>query len=346
MSLSFNPNAIGEPNGNYFALPYTLDEAAVALLSVPWDATASYGTGAHKAPEAIIRASAQVDLYDADVEDAWTIKIGTIPLDAALDKLNRRTRLMTDLIIAKLESGTAETQLAAELEAVNAASDKINETVYRTAKQYINECKLVAVVGGEHSAPFGLLKALDEKYEAFGILHIDAHADLRKAYEGFTYSHASIMYNVLHQLTHVTNIVQVAVRDYCDDEATLMETDPRVTAFTDAALQHAAFNGTPWAKQSNDIIAALPANVYISFDIDGLMSENCPHTGTPVPGGLTYNQAVYLLKALAQSGKHIIGFDLCEVAPAGNSEWDANVGARLLFKLCCYAHGTLKNNNF
>jgi agmatinase len=194
----------------------------------------------------------------------------------------------------------------------------------------------VAVVGGEHSAPFGLLQALNEKYDDFGILHIDAHADLRRAYEGFTYSHASIMYNVLEQLRHVTKIVQVGVRDYCAEEAALMAADVRLVPFTDAALQEASFNGLPWAQQCRDIVAALPEKVYVSFDIDGLTPDNCPHTGTPVPGGLTYNQAVFLLKAVAQSGKKIIGFDLCEVAPSGHDEWDANVGARVLFKLCCY----------
>jgi agmatinase len=109
-------------------------------------------------------------------------------------------------------------------------------------------------------------------------------------------------------------------------------------------LQEAAFNGVLWAQQCCDIVAALPEKVYISFDIDGLTPDNCPHTGTPVPGGLTYNQAIFLLKTLAKSGRKIIGFDLCEVAPSEQNEWDANVGARVLFKLCAYASGRMVEN--
>jgi agmatinase len=342
MSFSFDPNAIGQPNGNYFALPYTVDDAEIVLLSVPWDATVSYGTGTHKAPEAIIDASAQVDLFDAEVKEAWNIKIGTLPSIKALNSLNCRTRRTTNRIITKLEHGTPEEKLAKELSAVNTASEQVNEIVYETAKQHLNTQKMVAVVGGEHSVPFGLLKALNEKYTHFGILHIDAHADLRKAYEGFTYSHASIMYNVLDQLKHVAKIVQVGVRDYCADEAALIAADERLTSYTDAALQEAAFNNVSWAQQCREIVSALPQEVYISFDIDGLTPDNCPHTGTPVPGGLTYNQAVFLLKTLAQSGKKIIGFDLCEVSPAAHNEWDANVGARILFKLCGYARGIIR----
>jgi len=91
---------------------------------------------------------------------------------------------------------------------------------------------------------------------------------------------------------------------------------------------------------SKQILEKLPYHVYISFDIDGLTPDLCPNTGTPVPGGLTFREADYLLHTLTTSGKKIIGFDLCEVAPSRdkNNEWDANVGARLLYKLCCYSY--------
>jgi len=339
MSSDFNPNAIGQPNGNYFALPYALEESEIVLLSVPWDATASYGIGAHLAPEAIIDASAQVDLFDADVPDTWAIKIGTEPIDKSLYKLNNQTRRYSNHVMAALQEGADELSLQKELSIVNAASIKVNDYVYNKAKKYLSENKLVGLVGGEHSTPFGLLKALNEQYPAFGILHIDAHADLREAYEGFTYSHASIMYNVMKDLEHVEKLVSVAVRDYCNDEAQLMAAHPRIKVFTDSYLASAMYNGQPWAAQCDEIIAALPDKVYISFDIDGLSPENCPHTGTPVPGGLRYNQALFLLQKLLLSGKQIIGFDLCEVA-VGDDEWDANVGARLLYKPCCYAYIT------
>lgn len=74
--------------------------------------------------------------------------------------------------------------------------------------------KLQGLVGGEHSTPLGFIRVLSEIHNEFGILHIDAHADLRHAYEGFTYSHASIMYNAL-QYPQITRLVSVGLRDVC-----------------------------------------------------------------------------------------------------------------------------------
>ena len=338
METLFNPNAIGQPNGNYFALPYSLDEAQIILISVPWDVTTSYRAGAGEGPEAMMEASSQIDLYDAHVTDAWKIKIATEPINKSILKLNKKTRKTAEEVIAALELGTPENELTEFTAEVNAASEEMNQYVYAEAKKHLHKDKLVALVGGEHSVPFGLYKALLEKHTSFGILHIDAHADLRKAYEGFEYSHAAIMYNAMHKLTGVSKLVQVGIRDYCHDEAMLIKNEPRIELFSDEMIQEALFSGTTWAQQCEEIIRNLPEKVHISFDIDGLSPENCFHTGTPVPGGLSFNQATFLLRKLALSGKQIIGFDLCEVAPSDNKndEWDANVGARLLYKLCIY----------
>ena len=162
-----------------------------------------------------------------------------------------------------------------------------------------------------------------------------AHADLRDAYEGFTCSHASIMHNAL-QLPQVSRLVQVGIRDYCGAEVELAQrSGGRVVQFDDYKLARNAFEGVAWGTQCDAIIEQLPENVYVSFDIDGLSPDNCPGTGTPVPGGLSYREAVYLLARLAESGRRIVGFDLTEVSPADNDgEWNANVGARVLYKLC------------
>jgi len=280
----------------------------------------------------MLEASTQVDLYDAEVPEAWKIKTGTAPFNNKLAAENTRYRAVAEEIMAALEQGVPATQLAPQLAAVNAACEAMNDYVYGEAKKHLAARRTAAVVGGEHSVPLGLLRALSEQYAEFGILHIDAHADLRQAYEGFTYSHASIMHQAL-QLPGVKRLVQVAVRDYCADEAERMRRDRRITAFTDARLHEAAFHGATWAALTADILEALPPRVYVSFDIDGLCPALCPHTGTPVPGGLNYAQAVYLLKELADSEHEIIGFDLCETAP---HPYDANIGSRLLYKLCCY----------
>jgi agmatinase len=192
---------------------------------------------------------------------------------------------------------------------------------------------MVAMVGGEHSVPLGYIRALSEQHERFGILQIDAHADLRKSYEGFTYSHASIMYNVL-KLPAVGRLVQVGIRDYSHDEVNLMKRAMgRVIAFLDEDIKERLYNGKTWDSICDEIVGQLPKEVYISFDIDGLDPKLCPHTGTPVAGGLEFHQAVHLIKKVALSGRIIIGFDLCEVA-GGDDDWDANVGARILFHLC------------
>ncbi len=334
MEQLFNPNSIGQPNGNYFALPCPVGEAEMVLISVPWDVTTSFRNGTSEGPHAIMEASVQIDLFDADVPDAWKIKAGTLPFSEQLLTDNKKYRAIAEKIINSLERGATEESLCKELDKVNAACEAMNDYVYRATKEQLSANRIPAIVGGEHSVPLGALRALNEQYAGFGILHIDAHADLRNAYEGFTYSHASIMYNALG-LTNVSRLVQVSVRDYCADEAALMKQDKRIAVFTDTALHEAAFSGKTWAAQVGEIVNALPQQVYVSFDIDGLSPAYCPNTGTPVPGGLTYPQATYLLKQVALSGRQIIGFDLCEAAPDDN---DANIAARLLYKLCCYTH--------
>lgn len=332
----FNPNAVGVANGNYFALPYSVEESEVVLLPVPWDVTTSYCDGTSKGPEAILEASVQVDLFDENIPDVWKNKIATLEIDEELKSENSRVRMIAEQVIDTLASG--ERAVIKDIDMVNNASMELNYYVYKRAKGFLEQGKLVGVVGGEHSVPLGLIKALGEQYNNFGVLHIDAHADLREAYEGFTYSHASIMYNVLNEVKEVSALTQVAVRDFCSDEYELMINDSRVNAFTDAALSREKFNGATWDSLCDKIISTLPDNVYISFDIDGLLPELCPSTGTPVPGGLSFREADYLLLKLVESGKKIIGFDLCEVAPSVEGEWDANVGARILLKLSLYAN--------
>ncbi|MDP3436951.1 MAG: arginase family protein, partial [Bacteroidales bacterium] len=135
----------------------------------------------------------------------------------------------------------------------------------------------------------------------------------------------------------ISQLTQVGVRDFCQEEAEFINTDPRIRCFTDMELKRNAFEGKNWKKQCEDIVSSLPVNVYITFDIDGLSPDLCPNTGTPVPGGLTFREVDYLLYLLAISNRRIIGFDLCEVAPGKSDEWDANVGARVLYKLCIYS---------
>lgn len=334
----YNPSAVGTANGNYFGMPFTAEESALVLVSVPWGVTASYGGGQEEGPDAIIGASVQLDFYDEVSPDAWRKGIATVPIDYSIQDRSKLLRGEARRMIEFLEKGgdvERNGRMAARLGRVNAASAELNREVYERSSEWLAKGKLVGLVGGDHSVPLGYIKALGEKYGPLGVLHIDAHCDLREAYEGFTYSHASIMYNVLQEVPQVERLVQVGIRDYCDEEVALAEREERVVQFSDHRLATAKFEGTTWAAQCEKIVSSLPQRVYVSFDIDGLSPDNCPHTGTPVPGGLGFNEAVYLLDSVVRSGRRIVGFDLVEVAPSGEGdEWDANVGARMLWKMC------------
>ncbi|MBC6422374.1 MAG: agmatinase family protein [Hormoscilla sp. SP12CHS1] len=334
---NFNPNFITVPNGSFFGFPYAVEEADIVFLPVPWDVTTSYREGAANGPQAILDASAQLDLYDFDLPQAWQTRCGTIPINSDIQDQNQAMRAIAKEIIEYLETGgnVDDEAIAQQLATVNRASKGfLNQWVYTQGLELLDQGKLVGLVGGDHSVPLGLMEALAERHKEYGILQIDAHADLREAYEGFTYSHASIMYNAM-KIPQISPLVQVGIRDVCEEEMAMVRGDRRIVMFDDWQLKANAYEGITWGTQCQEIISNLPEKVYISFDIDGLNPSYCPHTGTPVPGGLEFNEAIYLLRSLVKAGKKIIGFDLCEVAP-GDDEWDGNVGARVLYKLACY----------
>jgi len=332
----FDPDGVGVDNGSYFGLPFAPDEAGLVLLSAPWDVTVSYGAGTSSAPAAIIEASTQLDFYDPLAPGAWRRGIATAGIDDALLETSRRLRADAARVIGHLEAGgrTDDESVAGLLRRVNEGCAAMNASIGAQARRWLDAGKIVGLVGGDHSTPYGLIRALGGRHERFGILHIDAHCDLREAYEGFEWSHASIMFNVLRDVPQVAKIVQVAVRDFCGTEAALAASSERIATFADHELARAEFRGETWDAQCGRIVGALPEKVYVSFDIDGLTFENCPHTGTPVSGGLTFNRAVHLLDRLVGSGRRIVGFDVVEVCPAPGDRIDAITGARILWKLC------------
>lgn len=333
----FDPNGPGDPGNTIFGLPFTEEDARLVILPVPWEVTVSYNAGTARAADHILKASFQVDLYDADVKDGWKQGFYMIPPDRKIlnksDYLRKEAELYLNYITGG-EEVSANKFMCKTLKDINEGSLFLNNWVYEQTKELLDQGKLVGLLGGDHSTPLGFFKAIGEKYGDFGILQIDAHMDLREAYEQFNYSHASIMYNALKEVPQLTKLVQVGIRDYCQEEYDLMQaSSARVVTYFDADIKEKQFEGENWKSICDEIVSNLPDQVYISFDIDGLNPKLCPHTGTPVQGGFEADQILYLFKQMIRSGRKFIGFDLNEVG-VSHDEWDQNVGARVLYKLC------------
>jgi agmatinase len=334
---NYDPNSVANPNNNIFGLPTNEDDARLVILPIPWEVTVSYAAGTARAPEAILKASMQVDLFDPDTPDAWKQGFYMRPSDKKIlmksDYLRKEAELYIDYI-SKGDEVAANQFMRKTLKDVNEGSLYLNSWVYDQTKALLDNDKLVGLLGGDHSTPLGFFKAIADKHGDFGILQIDAHFDLRQAYEGFNYSHASIMYNALNEIPQLKKLVQVGIRDYGSDEWEYMQNNKeRVITYFDKDIKHRQFEGDTWKEICDEIISNLPEKVFISFDMDGLDPKLCPNTGTPVQGGFETEQVFYLFSKLAKSGKKLVGFDLNETG-VGESDWDANVGARVLYKMC------------
>ena len=330
----FDPNGIST-NSNLFGLPFTTEEAEVIVIPVPWEVTVSYSSGTAKGPQAVLEASAQVDLYDPYIKDAWKLGIAMEEISNEWTEKSNVLREKASVYISALSDGLnpdTNEELAEIRKDINNAGKEFNKQVKEQCLNYLNKNKLVVLLGGDHSTPLGYMQALAEKHDSFGILQIDAHADLRDAYEGFELSHASIMYNAL-KISQVSKLVQVGIRDYCEAESEMIKrSNGRIVTFFDRDIKHQQYQGKTWKEICIEITNNLPDLVYLSFDIDGLDPKLAPNTGTPVAGGFEFEQVLFLLQEIIESGKKIIGFDLNEISP-GEDEWDANVGARLLYRI-------------
>lgn len=333
----FDPNSAGNPNNNLFGLPSSEEDSRLVVLPVPWEVTVSFGSGTARSAEQIMRASLQVDLFDPEVPEGWQQGFFMKEPDKKIllksDYLRKEAELYIDYI-SKGDAVEKNQFMCKTMKEVNEGGYFLNNWVYQQTKALLDKGKLVGLLGGDHSTPLGFMKAIAEKHGDFGILQIDAHCDLREAYEGFVYSHASIMYNALHEVPELKKLVQVGIRDYSFGEHRyIQENSDRIRTYFDKEIRERQFEGETFKQITQEIIDQLPAQIYISFDIDGLDPKLCPNTGTPVQGGFETEQVFYIFKQIIKSGKKIIGFDLSEVSTSENG-WDANVGARVLFKMC------------
>lgn len=332
---NFDPDAAAVGETGIYGLPFQPEDSRVVVVPVPFEATTSYGGGTSNGPLAVFEASKQVDLFDQETGRPYAAGIAMLDVPKNVLRWNAAAKKIAATVIEK--GGVVDRKTRAAAEKVNEYGERVNEWVYEQTRAQLDAGRMPVILGGDHAVPFGAIRAYAEDYPGLGILHLDAHADLRDAYEGFTWSHASIFNNVMRKIDKVGKLVQVGVRDLGQSERAMIDgSKGRIVTFYDADLAARKEEGVPFARLADEIVAALPDDIYLSWDIDGLDPTLCPGTGTPVPGGLSWNEAVGLLRAIRRSGKRIVGLDLCEVSP-GETEWDANVGARLLYKMIGFA---------
>jgi agmatinase len=326
----FDPNEAAL-NNHLFGLPFDEDECDIHVLPAPWEVTVSYGAGTAQGPEEIRAESAQVDLYDEKFPQGWQRGIWMHEVDEGWAAKSDQLREKAEKYLEAYEREEVDAAELKLLDEINDGCGNFHRWVERKCDKIVRQDKRLILLGGDHSTSLGALRASKKKYGNFGVLQIDAHADLRPAYEGFEYSHASIMYNGLKEEL-MESLTIVGLRDFCHQEAEMIGSESNIHPFTDKAMNQALFAGQTWTQVCRNIVNTLPDQVYLSVDIDGLDPSLCPNTGTPVPGGLSMAQFLFLLDAVVESGRKFIGADLVEVSP-GSDAWDANVGARVLYAI-------------
>ena len=311
------------------------------VIPIPWEGTVSYHSGTSLGPQTILEASQQIDLWDVEFGSLESLSMQFLPPAPQIRSWNQK---------ALQSKKTAQKN---HIQVINSLSQKINQWTLEKYTAYSKQNNIIVLLGGEHSVALSGFQGTFEKTKGnYSILHIDAHFDLRKAYQGYIYSHASVFYNLLHSDFLPKTLVQVGIRDFCKKEQTLAEkfqNTNQVFVFYDRHLKKCLHKGEAWEELCHKIIAPLTENVHISLDIDGLSPWLCPGTGTPVPGGLDFDQVITLLEVVA-SHKTIVGMDLVEVgASAHDQQWNGNVGMRILYKMMGFAAVSqkwLKPQNF
>jgi agmatinase len=264
-----------------------IEQSKIVLIPVPYDGTSTWQKGADKGPEAFLNASENMELYDIET-DSEVYKVGVFLADAITE---------------------------------NSSPEAMVNAVHQTTKEYINKNKFVTLFGGEHSISIGTIRAFNECFDNLSVLHIDAHADLRKEYEGSSCNHACAVY----EANQTTNLVQVGIRSMDISEKRVMNLDKVFFA-------HDMVVNEDWM---DDVIDQLTSNVFITFDLDALDASLMPSTGTPEPGGLFYYETLEFLKKVFEE-KNVVGFDMVELCPNENEKSSDFLAAKLYYKMLSY----------
>jgi agmatinase len=275
------------------------DRAAVLVLPVPLEATVSWGGGTARGPAAIITASREVELYDREHDVEPALSYGVHTLDAL--------------------------ELAAAL-APEAAVKRIAAAVSKAASSR----KLVVALGGEHTISAGVNRGLlDALGGPLTVVQIDAHSDLRDSYEGERFSHACVARRMLDD-PRVEQVLQLGVRSVDAEEVAFARANPdRVRVWYAEEIHEGRWHDELRARLQD-------RQVHLTIDVDGLDPSVVPATGTPEPGGLSWTQALDIIRTTA-SNHAIVGIDCVELAPQPGLHAADFAVAKLVYKTMTYA---------
>ncbi|MHC5032220.1 MAG: agmatinase [Planctomycetota bacterium] len=275
--------------------------------------------------EACAPEEARVVLVPVPYEKTTTYNRGTAAGPAALLEASLQVELYDE------ETGTEPLQKGlALLDPVltHAMPDALAGQLQEIVAPWLQAGKVVGCLGGEHSLSLGPIRAAADRYPGLGVLQIDAHPDLRDEYEGTRYGHGCVMRRVLDS-SAVARLVQVGLRAVSEEDAEVLRTEPRIRPFYAHAL------AGPDRGWIDEVVAACPEKVYLSFDLDGLDPSVIPGTGTPEPGGLGWWEALALVKAVIEA-REVVAFDIVELLPTPASTVSEFAAAKLLFKILAY----------
>lgn len=264
-----------------------LDSSKIVLIPVPYDGTSTWQKGADKGPDAFLHASENMELYDIETQTE-VYKQGVFLAEPVTE---------------------------------NSSPEAVVEAVHKTTKEYIKRNKFVTIFGGEHSISIGTIRAFNECFDNLTVLHIDAHADLRKSYEGSSCNHACAVY----EASQTTNLIQVGIRSMDIIETTVMDKDKTYFA-------HEMAQDDSWMDAAID---QMTENVFITFDLDAFDPSILPSTGTPEPGGLFWYETLEFLKMVFKE-KNVVGFDIVELCPNENEKSSDFLAAKLYYKMLSY----------
>lgn len=264
-----------------------LENASVVVIPVPYDGTSTWQKGADRGPEAFLEASENMELYDIET-NSEVYKKGIYLADPILE---------------------------------NSSPEEMVEAVYAQTKKHITKNKFVTLIGGEHSVSIGSIRAFNEGFHNLTVVQLDAHADLRKEYEGSTCNHACAM----HEASKNTNLIQVGIRSMDSSEVKWMNKEQTFFA-------HEIREEAYWGDAAVELMTE---NVFITIDLDCFDPSIMPSTGTPEPGGLLWYETLDFLKQIFKE-KNVVGFDIVELCPKDDEKSSNFLAAKLFYKMLSY----------